>query len=40
MLQVYQAKYAEALQQLIRLGGALERGDAYRDGQYKGKAAP
>jgi hypothetical protein len=40
MMTYYQAKYQEALQQLIRLGGALERGDAYRDGQYKGKAAP
>ena len=40
MLTLYQQKYTEALQQLIRLGGALERGDAYRDGQYKGKAAP
>lgn len=40
ILNMYQQKYGEALQQLIRLGGALERGDAYRDGQYKGKAAP
>lgn len=40
MMAVYQAKYTEALQQLIRLGGALERGDAYRDGQFKGKAMP
>jgi hypothetical protein len=40
MMTYYQAKYQEALQQLVRLGGALERGDAYRDGQYKGKAAP
>jgi hypothetical protein len=40
MMAYYQQKYQEALQQLIRLGGALERGDAYRDGQYKGKAAP
>lgn len=40
MMGYYQQKYQEALQQLIRLGGALERGDAYRDGQYKGKAAP
>lgn len=40
MLTLYQQKYNEALQQLIRLGGALERGDAYRDGQYKGKARP
>ncbi len=40
MVTLYQQKYNEALQQLIRLGGALERGDAYRDGQYKGKVAP
>jgi hypothetical protein len=40
MLTAYQQKYNDALQQLIRLGGALERGDTYRDGQYKGKAAP
>jgi len=35
MLQAYQAKYNEALQQLNRLGTGLERGDAYRDGQAK-----
>jgi len=40
MMAYYQTKYNEALQQLVRLGGALERGDAYRDGQFKGKAAP
>jgi hypothetical protein len=40
MMTYYQTKYNEALQQLVRLGGALERGDAYRDGQYKGRAAP
>ena len=40
MMGYYQAKYQEALAQLVRLGGALERGDTYRDGQYKGKAAP
>jgi hypothetical protein len=40
MMAYYETKYKEALGQLIRLGGALERGDAYRDGQYKGKAAP
>lgn len=40
MLAVYEKKYQDALGQLVRLGGALERGDAYRDGQYKGKAAP
>ena len=40
VLAMYDKKYNEALQQLIRLGGALERGDTYRDGQFKGKAAP
>ena len=40
MLAVYQQKYQEAVGQLIRLGGALERGDTYRDGQFKIKAAP
>ena len=40
MMAYYEKKYQDALAQLIRLGGALERGDAYRDGQYKGKAAP
>jgi hypothetical protein len=34
-LTVYQAKYADALTQAKRLGDGLERGDAYRDGQYK-----
>jgi hypothetical protein len=40
MLQAYQAKYNEALQQLNRLGTGLERGDAYRDGQAKIKVNP
>ena len=40
MMGYYEKKYQDALQQLIRLGGALERGDAYRDGQFKTKAAP
>lgn len=40
IMAAYETKYKEALGQLVRLGGALERGDAYRDGQYKGKAAP
>jgi hypothetical protein len=34
-LTVYQAKYAEALAQAKRLGDGLERGDAYRDGQFR-----
>ena len=37
MLQLYVAKYTEAMQQLKRLGDGLERGDAYRDGQAKVK---
>ena len=31
----YETKYQEALAQLNRLGSGLERGDAYRDGQYR-----
>jgi hypothetical protein len=34
-LTTYQTKYADALAQAKRLGDGLERGDAYRDGQYK-----
>jgi hypothetical protein len=34
-MTVYQAKYADALAQAKRLGDGLERGDAYRDGQFK-----
>jgi hypothetical protein len=40
MLQVYNSKYQEALQQLNRLGTGLERGDSYRDGQAKIKVNP
>lgn len=40
MLNSYNAKYQEALQQLNRLGTGLERGDAYRDGQAKIKVNP
>lgn len=39
MVQYYKAKYEESLQQLIRLGDGLERGDAYRDGQAKVKVS-
>ena len=35
MMAVYKAKYDEAMMQLNRLGSGLERGDAYRDGQYR-----
>ena len=40
MLQAYNSKYNEALQQLNRLGTGLERGDAYRDGQAKIRVNP
>lgn len=40
MVQLYNAKYTEAMQQLNRLGTGLERGDAYRDGQAKMKVNP
>ena len=35
LVQYYEQKYQEALQQLNRLGTGLERGDAYRDHQAK-----
>lgn len=35
MVAYYEQKFQEALQQLIRLGDGLERGDAYRDGQAR-----
>ena len=35
LVQYYEQKYMEALDQLKRLGDGLERGDAYRDGQTK-----
>ena len=37
MVTLYNTKYTEALAQAKRLGDGLERGDAYRDGQYKQK---
>ena len=40
MMTAYKLKYDEALAQLNRLGSGLERGDAYRDGQYKMKVGP
>ena len=40
MLNMYNTKYNEALQQLNRLGTGLERGDSYRDGQAKIKVNP
>lgn len=35
MVAYYDQKYQEAIQQLIRLGAGLERGDTYRNGQAK-----
>ena len=40
MVTYYKEKYTEALAQLNRLGSGLERGDSYRDGQYKIKVGP
>lgn len=37
MVTYYEQKFQEALQQLIRLGDGLERGDMYRNGQAKVK---
>jgi hypothetical protein len=35
MTAMYEAKYKEALAQAKRLGDGMERGDAYRNGQYR-----
>jgi len=40
IMAFYQQKYSESVNQLIRLGTGLERGDAYRDGQAKMKVNP
>lgn len=40
MINYYEQRYQEAMQQLNRLGTGLERGDAYRDGQAKIKVSP
>jgi hypothetical protein len=37
IMTYYQQKYDEGIKQLKRLGDGLERGDAYRDGQFKQK---
>ena len=37
MLQLYDAKYKEALAQAKRLGDGMERQDAFRSGQYRQK---
>jgi len=34
-LTIYQTKYADALAQAKRLGDGMERGDAFRNGQYR-----
>mgnify|MGYP003704944765 CR=1 FL=1 len=39
MVAYYEKMYQEAMQQLVRLGTGLERGDAYRDGQAKIKVS-
>ncbi len=40
LVAYYEKQFQDALQQLNRLGSGLERGDSYRDGQYKMKVAP
>jgi hypothetical protein len=40
MIQLYNQKYMEALQLAQRLGDGLERGDAYRNGQYRQMPLP
>jgi hypothetical protein len=40
MMAYYDKKFQDALGQLNRLGSGLERGDAYRDGQYRMKVGP
>jgi hypothetical protein len=37
MVKYYEEKFQEALQQMIRLGDGMERGDVYRNGQVKVK---
>jgi hypothetical protein len=40
LVAYYEKQFQDALAQLNRLGSGLERGDSYRDGQYKMKVAP
>lgn len=40
LVAYYEKQFMEAIQQLIRLGTGLERGDAYRDGQAKIRVNP
>jgi hypothetical protein len=35
MMNYYEQKYQEAIQQLMRLGDGLNRQDAYRSGQAR-----
>jgi hypothetical protein len=35
MMQYYEQKYQEAVQQLARLGDGLNRRDSYRSGQVR-----
>ena len=37
LINLYQGKYTEAMALAKRLGDGMERGDAYRDGQYRQK---
>lgn len=37
MMALYDGKYKEAIALAKRLGDGMERGDAYRDGQYRQK---
>ena len=37
IISLYNQKYQEALMLAKRLGDGMERGDAYRDGQYRQK---
>lgn len=40
VMAMYDKKYQDALQQVIRLGAGLDRGDTYRDGQAKNRVNP
>lgn len=40
VMAMYEKKYQDALQQVIRLGAGLDRGDTYRDGQAKNRVNP
>lgn len=40
MVAYYEKMFQEAMQEIVRLGTGLERGDSYRDGQAKIKVNP